>query len=301
MRLKKLRPSELLEVLALLSGCALLAYFSCRGHDTASGAAPRESRTFSAERTAPERPEDTADAAARQRAVESAIGELLERVALGQVDEARRAEAQLALVALLERWSWGTPENRTSGAAVIVQQIFDRAKLGDRSEELSLRQVRAIAGVARELARELLLLAVGSSPGADGISAAMPPGHERVSWNRLGAFTYREGEPLPAEVLALAGREVGVFGFMMTLGDAERSRQFVLVESLWGCCFGSVPELNQTILVRIAEGASAEYSAAPLLVTGRFEVGEEREGGYVSSLYRIVDAKVAPLDAPAPP
>ena len=127
MRLKKLRPSELLELLGLLAGCALLFYFSCRGRDTASGATPRESRTFSAERTAPESPGDTADAAARQRAVESAIGELIERVALGQVDEAQRSEAQLSLVALLERWGWGTPENRTSGAAVIVQQIFDRA------------------------------------------------------------------------------------------------------------------------------------------------------------------------------
>jgi hypothetical protein len=301
MRLKKLRPSELLELVALLAGCTLLFYFSCRGHDTAAGAAPRESRTFSAERTAPERPEDTADGAARQRAVESAIGELIERVALGQVDEAQRAEAQLSLVALLERWGWGTPENRTSGAAVIVQQIFDRAKLENRSEELSLRQVRAIAGVARELSRELLLLATGSSPGADGISAPMPPGHERVSWNQLGGFTYREGEALPAEVLALAGREVGIFGFMMTLGDAERSQRFVLVESLWGCCFGSVPDLNQTILVRVAEGTTAEYSAAPLLVTGRLEVGEEREGGYVTSVYRLVDAKVAALDAPAAP
>jgi hypothetical protein len=301
MKLRKLRPSELLELLALLAGCALLFYFSCRGHDTASGAAPRESRTFSAERTGPVRPEDTADSAARERAVQSAIGELIERVALGQVDEAQRAEAQLSLVSLLERWSWGTPENRTSGAAVIVQQIFDRAKLENRSEELSLRQVRAISGVARELSRELLLLAVGASPGADGISAAMPPGHERVSWNRLGGFTYREGEPLPGEVLAWAGREVGIFGFMMTLGDAERSPQFVLVESLWGCCFGSVPELNQTILVRVADGAAAEYSAAPLLVTGRLEVGEEREGGFVTSVYRIVDAKVSALDAPAAP
>ena len=301
MRLKKLRPSELLELLALLAGCALLFYFSCRGRDTAQGAAPRESRTFSAARNEPARPEDTADAGARQRAVEAAIGELLERVALGEADEAHRAEAQLGLVALLERWSWGTPSNRASGAAVIVQQIFDRAKLENRSDELSIRQVRAIAGVARELARELLLLAVGSSPGADGISAAVPVGHQRINWNELGGFTYAEGAPLPPEVQALGGRDVAIFGFMLTLGDAERSREFVLVESLWGCCFGSVPDVNQTILVRTAEGASTDYSAAPLLVTGRLEVGEAREGGYVTSVYRIVDAKVAALDGPSSP
>jgi len=296
MSLKKLRPSELLELLALVAGCLLLFYFSCRSRDGEQAVAPRESRTFGAARAEP--PGDATDAAARQRAVEAAIGELIEGVALGKLDETRRAEARLALIALLERWGWGTPANRDSGAAVIVQQIFDRAKLESRSVELSVPQVRAIASVARELARELSLLAVGASPGADGISAAVPAGHERISWNLLGGFTYREGEPLPPEVTALAGRQVAIFGFMLTLGDSERPREFVLVESLWGCCFGSVPDINQTILVRVAPEGVAEYSAAPLLVTGQLEVGEQREGGYVTSLYRLVNSKLSALDAP---
>lgn len=301
MRLKKLRRSELFELLALCAACTLLCYFTCRTRDTAEGAAPRESKTFSAARSEAETPGDPTDAAARQRAAEAAIGQLIERVALGQVDETQRPEAQLDLVALLERWNWGTPENRISGAAVVVQQIFDRAKLENRSEELSLRQVRAISGVARELARELLLLAIGSSPGADGIRADVPAGHQRINWNQLGGFTYHEGEPLPPEVLALDGRDVAIFGFMLTLGETERPREFVLVESLWGCCFGSVPDVNQTILVHVANDAAAEYSAAPLLVTGRLQVGEAREGNYVTSVYRIADAHVSAVDAPVAP
>ena len=98
--------------------------------------------------------------------------------------------------------------------------------------------------------------------------------------------------------MALGGRRVAIFGFMLTLGEAERAHELVLVESLWGCCFGAVPDVNQTILVRVAGGASAEYSAAPQLVTGRLEVGEERQGNYVTSVYRIVDATLASADAP---
>jgi hypothetical protein len=169
-----------------------------------------------------------------------------------------------------------------------------------RSIELLPQQRRAIQSVARELARELLLLSIGAKPGADSIAGELPPGHDRISWNQLGGFPYLEGTPLPAEVQALDGRQVGIFGFMLTLGDSQRVTEFVLVESLWGCCFGAVPEVNQTILVQLGPHASAEYSAAPLLVTGRLEVGERREAGFVTSLYRIVDAELQPADAVAP-
>jgi hypothetical protein len=181
-----------------------------------------------------------------------------------------------------------------------VQQVFDQSKLQSPSVDLTPQQLRAIGGVARELTRELLLLAIGSKPGADGITGDLPAGHERISWNQLGGFPYLEGAPLPPEVQALDGHQVGIFGFMLTLGSSERLTEFVLVESLWGCCFGAVPEVNQTILVRLDPQASADYSAAPLLVSGRLEVGERREAGFVTSLYRIVSATVQPADAAAP-
>jgi hypothetical protein len=289
---RKPRAAEVLEVLALLAGGVLLAYFSCRSSDTQGdvAASPRESRTFAAARAGDGTATDPADASERERAVEEAVRELIGGVALGQVDESQRADAQRSLSSLLARWRWGTEENRSTAAAVIVQQVFDQAKLSNRSVELSAQQVRAIQGVARELTRELLLLAVGSSPGADGITGALPAGHERVTWNQLGGFPWREGTALPPEVQALHGRDVGIFGFMLTLGEGDRVSELVLVESLWGCCFGSVPDVNQTILVRLDPRSSAEYSAAPTLVTGRLEVGEAREAGFVTSLYRIQGA-----------
>jgi hypothetical protein len=298
---KKPSASAWLEVLALLSGVALLAYYSCRGGaDQEVAQTPRESRTFAAARQEGAGVADTSDAAARQAAVEQAVRELIQGVALGQIDEAARADVQRSLVSLLERWRWGTDDNRSTAAAVIVQQVFDQSKLQSRSVDLGPQQLRAIEGVGRELARQLLLLAVGSKPGADGIAGDVPAGHERVSWNQLGGFPYQEGAPLPPDVQALDGHPVGIFGFMLTLGDPERVTEFVLVESLWGCCFGAVPDVNQTILVRLDPQTTAAYSAAPMLVSGRLEVGERREAGFVTSLYRIVDAKLQPADAPAP-
>jgi hypothetical protein len=301
---KKPRPSEWLELALLVLGCLLMVYFAYRTPSAEQAAEPRASKTFSADRAAPAAAVESpggGDAPARQAAVEQAVRELISGVALGQVEEASRGEAQLSLVALLERLGWGSPANRTTAAAVVVQQVFDRAKLQSRSTGLSLQQVRAIQGVSRELARELLLLAIGVSAGADGINEPLPSGHARITWNQLGGFPYQEGAELPPEVQALGGQNVGIVGFMLTLGDTDQLSEFVLVESLWGCCFGSVPDVNQTILVRLRPETNAEYSAAPQLVSGRLEAGEEREGGFVTSVYRVVDAVVRPVETATSP
>ena len=74
-------------------------------------------------------------------------------------------------------------------------------------------------------------------------------------------------------------------------------REIILLESLWGCCFGGVPDVNQTIVVRLPPERAFDYTAAPVLVTGTLEVGEEREGKFVASLYRLVDAEARALQA----
>jgi hypothetical protein len=295
LKLHKLRPSEILELAALLVGCFLLVYFSC-GSDQVSPA--RDSKVFSVARSAPAGAE--ADGSSRRRIVEDALHDLLKGVANGSIAEEQRSAIQISLIGVLESVHWGKADNRVNAAAVVVQQVFDQAKLQTHTSELSARQLQAIAALAKELTRQFLLLAVGSSAGADGIVIPLPEGHERVSWNQLGGFPYQEGGAVPTDVMTLRGRRVGLPGFMLSLGDTGDSGEFILVESLWGCCFGSVPDVNQLVLVRMHPGAGMEYTSGPLVVTGVFEVGEERQAGFVTSLYRVSDATVQPLEAAAP-
>src|SRR5262249_19371335 len=159
---------------------------------------------------------------------------------------------------------------------MIVQQVFDRAKLANVNPDLSGRQHEAIRAMAGELTRQLLLLAVGASPGADALPVTLPEGHTKLDWKRIGGFRYMEGGEVPAEIRALDGLPVGVPGFILTVGETESMHEFILLESLWGCCFGAVPELNQTIVVRLGAGHTLDYTAAPVLVTGTLQVGEER-------------------------
>jgi hypothetical protein len=229
--------------------------------------------------------------------VEETLREILIGIATGRVAEEQRSEVQKGLADLLERFQWGKAPNRMSAAALVVQQMFDQAKQQTLRSELDSRQRLAIQAMAKELTRQVLLTSTGASAGADGINAVLPPDHERITWNQLGGFPYQEGEALPVEVSSLRGRSVGLPGFMLSLGDTGEMHEFILVESLWGCCFGSVPAVNQTVLVRMRTGEAAAYAAGPSLVTGILEVGEEREAGFVTSLYRITDATVTPIPA----
>jgi hypothetical protein len=80
---------------------------------------------------------------------------------------------------------------------------------------------------------------------------------------------------------------------MLSLGETGDLTSFILVESLWGCCFGNVPQMNQMVLAQLSGAAS--YTGIPIIVAGTLDVGEEREGEYVTSLYRLRSATVHPL------
>lgn len=292
----KLRLGTLMEIGALGIGCVVLGYFTCREPSESGATGERGARVFAAPRQG--EPGGTADLQQNQREIERILGGVLTGIARGEVSDERRGQIQADLLQLLERRGSGRPETRANAAGMIVQQLFDRAKLANVTSELSSRQREAIPAMANELTRQLLLLAVGASPGADALHVSLPEGHSKLDWKQLGGFRYQEGGLIPAEVLALNGQKAGVAGFILTVGESEDMREFILLESLWGCCFGGVPDVNQTIVVRLAQGQAFDYTASPVLVTGTLQVGEEKQGQFVASLYRLVDAEARAIEAP---
>jgi hypothetical protein len=114
-----------------------------------------------------------------------------------------------------------------------------------------------------------------------------PPGYETVAWSTLGGFEYSEGMKLPDAVTKLNGKKVALAGYMMTLDEVENIREFLIVESLWSCCFGVPPNVNQVILIKIEGRRGTEYSSLPVMIAGTLDVGEKIEDGFVTSVYRL--------------
>jgi hypothetical protein len=109
-----------------------------------------------------------------------------------------------------------------------------------------------------------------------------------LSFDLLKKWTYVEGKSqIPPFIRAFDGQNVQMAGYMMPLQDVKSIKSFVLVPSLFGCCYGQPPAVNHVVLVKMGEGKTAKYFGDTILVRGQFHSGEEKDDGYVVSLYRI--------------
>jgi hypothetical protein len=109
-----------------------------------------------------------------------------------------------------------------------------------------------------------------------------------LSFDVLKKWTYIEGKtPIPGFIRIFDGQPVVMTGYMMPLGDVKDVKSFVLVPNLWGCCYGQPPAVNHVVLVRMADGVTAKYFDRAIRVHGQFYCGEEKQEGYLVSLYRL--------------
>jgi len=134
----------------------------------------------------------------------------------------------------------------------------------------------------------------------------LPPGYEKVSFSQLSGFPFdvtvamADGSTnlatasqstlsrIPDPVRALDGRLVAIRGFLIPLRmDEGLTVEFLLMRDQNLCCFGTVPKVNEWILVR-AEGRGVKpVMDQPITVLGRLQVGELRENGFLTGIYRM--------------
>ena len=111
---------------------------------------------------------------------------------------------------------------------------------------------------------------------------------KRLAFDTLKKWTYIEGKTkIPDFIQKLDGQVVEMTGYMSAPDTADDIHDFVLVPSLWGCCYGQPPVPNHVVLVKVRKGLKTAYYEKPLIVRGRFRVGEERIEGDLISLYRL--------------
>ena len=119
----------------------------------------------------------------------------------------------------------------------------------------------------------------------------------KLTFDVLKHWTYVEGKtPVPAFIKVFDKQNVEMLGYMMPLNDVDNIKEFVLVPSLWGCCYGQPPAVNHIVAVKMPPGQTTKFYSNPIQVKGRFSVGETKQDGYLVSLYvltvdKIVEAK----------
>lgn len=123
------------------------------------------------------------------------------------------------------------------------------------------------------------------------------PGVDRhLRFEELTGWRYEKGlDGMPDPVRALDGTRVSMIGFMLPIDEVRDIRHFLLVQSLWSCCYGTPPEVHGLVRVELPQDRPIDYSFDPLLVTGTFRVSATVEDGYVVDVFQLHADTAVPL------
>ncbi|MFT5353001.1 MAG: hypothetical protein ACI9KE_000198 [Polyangiales bacterium] len=182
---------------------------------------------------------------------------------------------------MLEEADIGDEESRRENIGQLVADITAQAAEMDGARGLNDLQAQAVQGTARMMARSLITNLGGELD--DGDAEEVEGDWTPAAWPVISGFEYEEGMELPEQVAALDGQDVMGWGYLINL-DQD---QYLLVQSLWSCCFGTPPDLHEAIVIRADSAEADQFEGRGVRIYGRFEASEIEEDGYVTSLYRI--------------
>jgi hypothetical protein len=94
-------------------------------------------------------------------------------------------------------------------------------------------------------------------------------------------------EQIPAQVRHWSGKKALVTGFMLpTKLDNGKATEFLLMANQMACCYGSVPNMNDWVIVRIPAGTPVVQDV-PIAFRGTLKVGAMYENGYMTGIYEL--------------
>jgi hypothetical protein len=240
--------------------------------------------TFRAERS------DADDDESTQGRLAAILEEVIRTAASDEMVQEDQVSERMA--AILAEDELGDPESRREESMNAIGTIVARAAEADGDRGLSSLREQAINGQARMMARTLITSLGGQ---VEGGQVEEPEGEwADAAWPLLKGFPYEEGMNLPGPVQALDGKNAKIWGYLIALEE----NQYLLVQSLWSCCFGRPPEINEAVVVRVRPNMDERVRAMENMgvqVYGRFEAGEAYEDDFVTSLYRLDAEHVLPL------
>ncbi len=94
-------------------------------------------------------------------------------------------------------------------------------------------------------------------------------------------------EQIPAVVKSWSGKKVIITGFMLpTKLSDNKATEFLLMANQMACCYGTVPNMNDWVIVR-APGGVPITQDIPISFRGTLKVGAMFESGYMTGIYQL--------------
>ena len=145
----------------------------------------------------------------------------------------------------------------------------------------SPEDIRAVRGAQAMLSAEAKLkqmLKEGKVKGVDRL----------LHFEEFSAWPYQDGlKGMPEDVKKLDGINVMMTGFMLPIDEVENIKQFLLVQSLWSCCYGQPPDINGIVRVVMKGDKRIDYQFEPIKLIGTFKVKATIEDGYCVDIFQL--------------
>lgn len=99
-------------------------------------------------------------------------------------------------------------------------------------------------------------------------------------------------EQIPDTVKSWHGRKVSLTGYMVPVKmDKGLVTELLLMRNTMACCFGTIPNMNEWVVVRMRKGVQPLMDV-PVEFFGELKVGAMFEHGYMTGLYELDGEKM---------
>jgi hypothetical protein len=100
-------------------------------------------------------------------------------------------------------------------------------------------------------------------------------------------------EQIPETVKGWSGKKAIVTGFMLPVKmDNGLVTEFLLVKDPMMCCYGTVPNMNEWVVVKMLKGGVRPLMDVPISFYGQLKVGATFENGYMTGIYQLEGEKM---------
>ncbi|MGE3172704.1 MAG: DUF3299 domain-containing protein [Planctomycetota bacterium] len=145
----------------------------------------------------------------------------------------------------------------------------------DPADLAAIRSAEAMLEAERKLAQ---MIKDGKITGLDKV----------VTFDELSAWPYEDGlKGMPKRVRELDGKKVLMSGFMLPIDEVQNIKEFLLVQSLWSCCYGQPPDIHGIVRVVMPAEKTTDYFFDPLKIIGTFKVEATVIDGYCVDIYQL--------------
>lgn len=109
-----------------------------------------------------------------------------------------------------------------------------------------------------------------------------------LPFDELTSWAYEDGlKGMPKRIKDLSGKKVLMTGFMLPIDEVQNIKEFLLVQSLWSCCYGQPPDIHGIVRVVMPKGKRTDYFFDPLKIIGTFKVEATVMDGYCVDIYQL--------------